>query len=153
MRTHHSSSTPFPTFEAPTPEQCRQVHSILHALHGEEIEANFAQDAAQLQNEGQYDQPTDALVVAALSQATSWSNAKRAMASMQQVYGSTFAYDKIIEGGREKLASALRPGGMHNRKSGMLLKVLEQVKEKQGGWDLNYLPLELSRNYGPVWAR
>ena len=137
--TAHSTSSPFPNFRAPTEEQCRQAHKGLFALHDDEVKANFARDATQLQNEGQYDQPMEALVVAALSQATSWSNAKRAMAQMSKVYGSTFAYQAIVDGGVDRLRDALRPGGMQNRKSKILNDLLHDVRERHGSWDLRFL--------------
>ena len=137
--TAHSTSSPFPDFRAPTEDQCRQAHKALFALHDDEVKANFARDATQLQNEGQYDQPMDALVVAALSQATSWSNAKRAMSQMSKVYGSTFAYQAIVDGGVDKLRDALRPGGMQNRKSKILDDLLHDVRERHGSWDLRFL--------------
>jgi endonuclease-3 len=80
----------------------------------------------------------DALVVATLSQATSWANAHRAMKSMTTIYGSPFAYQKVLDGGEEQLIAALRPGGMQNRKARMLLQILNDVRTRQGKWDLNH---------------
>jgi endonuclease III len=104
-------------------------------MHGETVRNNFADDV----DAAHYPHVMDAVVVAALSQATSWSNAKRAMANMDLVYGSRFAYDEIVEGGMEKLQQALRPGGMQNRKAAILLGLLNDVKQRHGKWDLNFL--------------
>lgn len=133
----HATQSPYPDFERPTVAECQKAYEILEERHGETVRKNFTEDAATASSS--YPYVLDALVVALLSQATSWSNAKRAMASMTDVYGSPFEYDAIISGGVEKLASALRPGGMHNRKSKMLMKVLEQVQQRHGSWDLNHL--------------
>lgn len=73
----------------------------------------------------------DAVVVAILSQATSWSNAKRAMTSLKATYGFIFTYDEIIAGGMEKLQGALRCGGLHVRKSNLIMSILKQVQERQ----------------------
>lgn len=81
----------------------------------------------------------DAIIVAILSQATGWSNAKRAMYNMRDVYGSVFAYDAIQAGGLEKLQETLRPGGLHVRKGKLIWGVLEQMQERHGKWDLDYL--------------
>lgn len=131
----HGHQSPFQDFARPTESECRHAHQVLDDLHGETVKANFADDV----DAAHYPRVMDAVVVAALSQATSWSNAKRAMANMDLVYGSRFAYDEIVEGGMEKLQQALRPGGMQNRKAAILLGLLDQVKQRHGRWDLNFL--------------
>ncbi|WQF78709.1 Putative HhH-GPD domain, DNA glycosylase, helix-hairpin-helix, base-excision DNA repair [Colletotrichum destructivum] len=132
----HATSSPYPDFPRPTPEECWTAHDILERLHGDVVRENFADpDAPSLE----YPYAMDALVVAALSQATSWANAKRAMKSMKAVYGSTFNYEAIVEGGMDKLVDALRPGGMQNRKAKILMRLLHDVKERHGKWDLQHL--------------
>ncbi|KAH6628966.1 base excision DNA repair protein [Boeremia exigua] len=71
--------------------------------------------------------------------ATSWSNAKRAMDSMKQTYGSVFAYDKIYASGTEKLQETIRCGGLHIRKTKIIMTILEEVKRRYGRWDLDHL--------------
>ncbi|KZM22459.1 DNA-(apurinic or apyrimidinic site) lyase [Ascochyta rabiei] len=132
----HAHFSPFPNFESPTEEQCRRTHEILEQMHGDTVRKNFAEMSNPEQH---YPHVMDALVVAQLSQATAWSNAQRAMRNMANVYGSTFAYQKILDGGVEKLQDALRPGGMQNRKAKMLTKLLLDVKERHGNWDLDFL--------------
>ncbi|KAI9170628.1 base excision DNA repair [Paramyrothecium foliicola] len=134
----HSGSSPFPEFPRPTPKECQLVHRMLQDMHGDTVKKNFAEGDEPVP-EGQYTSVMDALVVAALSQATSWKNAKRAMNNMKQVYGSTFAYEAIVDGGIDKLRDALRPGGMQNRKSKILMGLLQDVKSRHGRWDLQHL--------------
>lgn len=105
-------------------------------MHGDTVRINFAQMSDPSLA---YPHVMDALVVAQLSQATSWSNAQRAMKSMAKVYGSTFAYRAILDGGIEKLQDALRPGGMQNRKAKMLTQLLLDVEKRHGAWDLDFL--------------
>jgi endonuclease-3 len=83
----------------------------------------------------------DAMIVALLSAATSWSNAKRAMNSMKEVYGSVFAYDEIFANGRgrQKLEDTIKCGGLHVRKSTLIATMLQQVHERHGKWDLDHL--------------
>ncbi|KAI7181091.1 hypothetical protein KC316_g8922 [Hortaea werneckii] len=131
----HNHQSPFPDFVRPTHEECEQAHRILEDLHGDKVRENFASDVDSVK----YPHVMDAVVVAALSQATSWENAKRAMRNMDLVYGSTFAYDSIVQGGEEKLRQALRPGGMQNRKAVILLGILEQVKQRHGEFDPDFL--------------
>lgn len=81
----------------------------------------------------------DAMVVAVLSQATSWSNAKRAMNSMKVTYGSIFAHEIIVAGGRQKLEHAIQCGGLHKRKSLLIYSMLQQARERHGSWNLDHL--------------
>jgi endonuclease III len=105
-------------------------------MHGDTVRKNFE----YTDNPGlHYPYVMDALIVATLSQATSWANAQRAMKSMTAVYGSAFAYQKILDGGEEKLRDALRPGGMQNRKAKMVMQILLDVRARHGDWDLNHL--------------
>ncbi|KAJ4248463.1 hypothetical protein NW762_012800 [Fusarium torreyae] len=132
----HAHSSPFPDFIRPTVQELKKTHDILESLHGDRIREEWADPDAPSQD---YPYVMDALVVAALSQATSWANAKRAMKNMKHIYGSTFAYDAIVQGGIDKLRDALRPGGLQNRKSKILMDILYEVKKRYGKWDLQFL--------------
>lgn len=138
----YATSTPFPDFGRPTKEECESAYRTLHKMHHEDVEREF-------------DDPNtpetipnvlDAMLVAILSQATSWLNAKRAMNSMKTVYGSMFNYDGILAGGRDKLQETIRCGGLHVRKSMIIMSMLQEVQERYGNWDLNHL-LEKSDEY------
>lgn len=131
-----SNASPYPSFTHPTEAECRRSHRLLDAMHGATVRKNFE----YTENPGMhYPYAMDALIVATLSQATSWSNAQRAMKSMTSVYGSPFAYQKILDGGEQVLVDALRPGGMQNRKAKMVMQILHDVKKRHGKWDLNHL--------------
>ena len=129
----YTSQSPFPSFPHPTPEECRIAHAHLKELHQEAVEAEFADENTP----ETIPHVLDAMIIAILSQATAWSNAKRAMNSLKKEYGSIFAYDKIVAGGQAKLAETIRCGGMHNRKSMIIMTVLEQVLERYGKYDLD----------------
>ncbi|EEU38365.1 uncharacterized protein NECHADRAFT_5986, partial [Fusarium vanettenii 77-13-4] len=131
-----TKSSPFPDFLRPTPRECKTAHDILEGLHGDAVREVFTAPDAPCED---YPYAMDALVVAALSQATSWSNATRAMQSMKEIYGSPFAYSSIVKGGNDKLVDALRPGGMQNRKAKILMTLLKDVEAKYGKWDLQHL--------------
>lgn len=96
-------SSPFPDFLRPSEAECRQSHRILEGLHGEAVCKNFVYTENP---ELYHPYVMDALVMATLSQAISWANAKRAMKSMGTMYGSPFAYQKILDGGEAKLVDA-----------------------------------------------
>lgn len=131
----HATSTPYPDFGHPTNRECQLAYDILHRLHNEDVEAEF-QDTNTPET---IPVVLDALIVAVLSQATSWNNAKRAMDSMKKTYGSVFAYDKIWAGGAENLQRTIRCGGLHVRKTKIIMSILEEVKNRHGSWNLDHL--------------
>ncbi|KAM0491834.1 hypothetical protein ACHAP8_010338 [Fusarium lateritium] len=131
----HATSSPYPDFGSPSPRECAEAHAILTKMHGAEVKQEL-EDFNTSQN---ISSVLDAMIFATLSQATSWSNQKRAMDSMKATYGSAFAYDTIKAGGLQKLQDTIRCGGLHVRKSKIIFSILEQVRERHGSWDLNYL--------------
>jgi len=131
----HATTTPFPSFGHPTHQECRIAHNILKEKHQAAVDQEFTDPNTP----ETIHHVLDAMVVAILSQATSWSNAKRAMNSMKAVYGSIFEYDAIWTGGVEKLQETLRCGGLHVRKSKLIMAILEQVKARHGEWNLDHL--------------
>lgn len=131
----HSAASPYPNFTHPTRLECESAHRILTEMHGEAVKAEF-QDPNTPETIANV---LEAMVVAILSQATSWSNAKRAMDSVRATYGSLTAYDDMLNGGQERLQEALRCGGLHVRKSKIITSILQQVQERHGSWDLNHL--------------
>lgn len=135
----YAKASPFPDFKRPTPTDCQEAHRVLKEIHGADVEEEF-------------DDPNtpetiphvlDAMIVAVLSQATGWNNAKRAMNSMKQTYGSVFAYQDIMDGGSSKLEDTIRCGGLHVRKTKIIMSILQQVTQKHGEWNLDHL-LDLS---------
>lgn len=131
----YASSSPFPDFKRPTPEECRKTHKALHSLHHKEVQQEFEDPNVP----ETIPNVLDAMIVAILSQATSWSNAKRAMNSMKEEYTSMFNYDAILSGGIDKLRETIRCGGLHDRKSKIIMSILEEVQSRKGSWDMNHL--------------
>ncbi|KAH6883331.1 hypothetical protein BKA58DRAFT_298201, partial [Alternaria rosae] len=131
----HATSTPYPDFGHPTNRECRLAYEVLHKLHNDAVEAEF-KDSNTPET---IPFVLDALIVAVLSQATSWNNAKRAMDSMKDTYGSVFAYEEIYTGGTEKLQETIRCGGLHVRKTKIIMSILEEVKRRYGSWNLDHL--------------
>ena len=129
------SDSPFPEFKQPTPSQCRMAYNELHGLHAEAVKKEFEDENTP----DTIPHVLDAMMIAILSQATGWNNAKRAMDSLKSTYGSIYAYDEIMAGGQEKLQEALRPGGLHVRKSQLIMSVLRQVRDRQRDWSLDHL--------------
>jgi len=130
-----ANSSPFPRFPHPTPADCEETHYVLNRRHHAAVEEEFSDPNTP----ETIPHVLDAMMVALLSAATSWSNAKRAMNSMKAVYGSVFAYDKIYAEGRQKLQDTIQCGGLHVRKSTLIATMLQQVHERHGKWDLDHL--------------
>lgn len=131
----YATSSPFPDFPRPTPEQCLKANGVLHEMHHLDVEKEFNDPNTP----ETIPYVLDAMMVAVLSAATSWNNAKRAMNSMKEVYGSVFAYQEIFEGGKAKLEETIRCGGLHIRKSNIIMNMLEEVQKRHGKWDMDYL--------------
>lgn len=131
----HSTESPFPDFPHPSATECQEAFNVLEPMHRAAVEEEFKDPNTP----ETIPHVLDAMVVAILSSATGWSNAKRAMNSMKATYGSVFAYDEIMQGGRQKLEDTIRCGGMHVRKSGILFNIFETVQERYGKWDLDHL--------------
>jgi endonuclease-3 len=131
----NATSTPYPDFGHPTIRECQLAYDTLYKLHNDAVEAEF-EDTNTPET---IPFVLDALIVAVLSQATSWVNAKRAMDSMKKVYGSVFAYEEIYAGGSKKLEDTIRCGGLHIRKTKIITSILEEVKRRYGCWNLDHL--------------
>jgi endonuclease-3 len=132
-----ATSSPFPSFPHPTPADCEESHHVLHRKHQAAVDEEFSDPNTP----ETIAHVLDAMMVALLSAATSWSNAKRAMNSMKEVYGSVFAYDEIYADGkgRQKLEDTIKCGGLHVRKSTLIASMLQQVHERHGKWDIDHL--------------
>lgn len=131
----HANESPFPDFERPTRRECEEAYRVLHKMHNEAVKKELDDpDTPET-----IPSVLDAMIVAVLSQATSWSNAKRAMNSMKDVYSSVFAYDAIMEGGVKKLQETIRCGGLHIRKSKIIMSILEEVQLRHKKWNLDHI--------------
>jgi len=132
----HASASPFPDFAHPTPAECAAAHTVLQRHHS----AAVAEEFADPDTPETIANVLDVMIIAILSQATSWTNAKRAMAGLRETYGSLFAYDAILSRGEEVLQQALRPGGLHIRKAKIIFTILNQVQTSNNkSWDLNFI--------------
>jgi endonuclease-3 len=132
----HSSTSPFTNFKHPTPAECKAAHTVLSTHHA----AAVAEEFSDPDTPETIANVLDAMIIAVLSQATSWTNAKRAMAGLRETYCSLFAYDDILSRGEEVLQQALRPGGLHIRKAKIIFTILNQVQQtNNNSWDINFI--------------
>lgn len=58
---------------------------------------------------------------------------------MDKVYGRSDKWDAIASGGQPKLEEAIRSGGLSQVKSKVILRILDQAKEKYGSYTLDHL--------------
>lgn len=134
-----TTSSPFPAFARPYQREIEVAHRVLKGMHQDALD-EVAQDP---ETPNAIPHVLDAIVISILCQATSWDNAKRAIRSMTQVYGSVSAYEGIFAKGVDKLQETIRCGGLHVRKSRLIMATLEQVWQKHAKWDLDHM-FELS---------
>lgn len=80
--------------------------------------------------------PLSELVLTILSQHTSDGNRDRAFASMKARYPT---WEAVADAPAEELADAIKSGGLGNIKAPRIQKVLREVWEERGSWDLTFL--------------
>jgi endonuclease-3 len=76
------------------------------------------------------------LVETLLSQHTSDVNSHRAFASLWQKFGS---WEAVADADLREIEEAIRAGGLSRVKAPRIKQVLQQIKEKRGGYDLEFL--------------
>lgn len=136
----YASESPYPNFSAPSPEECARANRILTNLHGpRDPLAGNAMNADGVARPSQFPDVLHGLVYGVLCQATNEQNAIRQVHSMDKTYGSWTGFSLISKGGEAKLKDALACGGLHERKSRMIIKILEQVKQNHNSYTLNHL--------------
>jgi endonuclease-3 len=112
-----------PALPNATPRRARAIHDRLATRFGP-LEPPRAAD------------PLDELVLTVLSQHTSDLNAERAFADLR----STFAtWDDVGATPADRVADAIRSGGLANTKAPRIQAILREVHEREGGYDLTRL--------------
>jgi endonuclease-3 len=134
-----ASTSPFPTFPRPTPAECLLARQILESVHGAKQRPKEVKASANRAGCGDSPMVLDALVRTILSQNTSDGNASRAKRSMDEAYGRSDDWEAIVKGGEARLEEAIRCGGLSKVKSKVIVRILEQTKEKYGSYTLDHL--------------
>jgi len=80
--------------------------------------------------------PIDELVQTILSQHTSDTNTARAFASLRQHFPD---WEAVIDAQTERVADAIRSGGLAEVKAPRIQRALSDVRERTGGFDLRFL--------------
>lgn len=134
-----ASDSPFPTFARPYPDECGLARQILESLHGAKSRPTEIKASATRAGCGDSPAVLDALVRTILSQNTSDTNSSRAKRSMDDAYGRSDDWEAIVKGGQTRLEEAIRCGGLSQVKSKVILRILEQTKDKYGSYSLDHL--------------
>lgn len=135
-----ATDSPFPDYNRPSPQECREAHRILVATHGErDPTATNAMNADGMDRPTVFADPLDGLIYGILCQATNERNAIRQIQAMNKEYGSWTNYDAISSNGETKLGDVLSCGGLHVRKAKFIMSILSQVKSRHGIYSLGHL--------------
>ena len=91
--------------------------------------------------------PLPVLVQTILSQNTSDSNSNRAFESFSASFGS---WDEAADASVSKIAESIRAGGLGEIKAKYIKQVLEEIRRRRDGFDLDFLrrlPLDEARDW------
>ena len=80
--------------------------------------------------------PLDGLILILLSQATNDVNTDRAFTSLKATFPT---WKSALDAPTEKIADAIRRGGLANQKAARIKEILKQIWEAQGDFDLSFL--------------
>ena len=78
----------------------------------------------------------DMLVAVILSQATSDANSDRTYDALKKRFPT---WDSLLRAREETLAETIRLGGLANQKAAVIRRLLREVKERHGSFDLSFL--------------
>ncbi|PQV62743.1 endonuclease-3 [Abditibacterium utsteinense] len=80
--------------------------------------------------------PLDGLILIILSQATSDVNCDRAFSSLKSAFPT---WDKCLAAPVEHIANAIRSGGLANQKAARIKRLLGEIFEERGDFDLSWM--------------
>jgi endonuclease-3 len=80
--------------------------------------------------------PLDGLILIILSQATNDINCDRAFRSLKERFPT---WDRVLDAPVEKVADAIRSGGLANQKAARIKKILREMQEESGALDLSWM--------------
>lgn len=80
--------------------------------------------------------PLDLLILTILSQNTNDQNRDRAYESLKKKFPT---YESIVRAPTEKVAEAIKVGGLHQQKARRIQAILERIKKERGDYTLSYL--------------
>jgi endonuclease-3 len=112
----------------------------------DEVTRLLAQEYGSRQWHCHYD-PISELILTVLSQNTSDVNARRAFFSLSATFGS---WEAVVEGDAEKIAQAIKCGGLSRVKAVRIKQMLQSILKQRGSFDLAFLS-ELPVSQAEAW--
>ena len=109
----------------PDRRRIRTIFNRLEKFFGDELVPPRAVD------------PLDELILTVLSQHTSDVNAERAFADLRAAFPG--GWKQVADARPERVADAIRRGGLANSKAPRIQAILRQVRDREGGFDLERL--------------
>lgn len=140
----YATESPFPNFLHPTPTEAQKVFDILSAefpKHRAAIRTTPLASSNSAKTCGNVPNVIEALIGTILSQNTSGRNSSSAKASLDQVFGRN-NFEAIASAPKSDVVEAIRHGGLANKKSETIQKLLREVKSRRGEYSLQYLAEE-----------
>lgn len=136
------NSSPFPNFPHPTLLESQEVCKILSNLHGgtpqrpekssNQINPKLNINLGAAESCGEVSDILEALIRTILSQNTSTSNSNRAYSKILERYGKS-NFEAIRKSGIKELTETIRVGGLAERKSKVIITLLNQIISKGDG--------------------
>lgn len=120
-----------PARGAPTPAACRRALAALAALHGMPDRGIAGEARKDAHTCGERDDVLAAVIATLLSQHTTAKNAGEAMDTLWAQYDGD--YLAMLAAGPEKIARAIRVGGLSNVKGARIHALLQQVQAASDG--------------------
>lgn len=80
--------------------------------------------------------PLETLILTILSQNTNDGNRDRAYASLSAKFAT---YEEIVGAPEEEVAAAIQVGGLHRQKARRIQKILREIRDVRGDFDLSHL--------------
>ena len=115
------------------------TEELLHLLQQEYGVCRFERDG----------DPVSVLIATVLSQNTSDTNSKRAFRSLIDNFSD---WEAVASAGVDEVAQAIRSGGLAEIKAGRIKLALQEISEKRGCLDLDFLN-ELPLSEAKAWLR
>ena len=131
--------SPFPTFNAPTPEDCQNVNDILAKQHGTvQQPKTIPQPSLNSSGCGEVPSVLDALVRTRLSAATNGANSSRAFRGLVERFGiikegvgkGSVNWEAVRTAPVKDVFEAIKTGGLADVKSRHIQETLNMVKEE-----------------------
>lgn len=137
----HATTSPFPDYTRPVPQEAFEVHDLLHAAHPDLLSSPRADPAVTNDAAGtcgNVPNVLESLIGTILSQNTSSKNSTAAKRGLDVAFGRN-NFERIAKADKEDVVEAIKTGGLANKKAQVIQNILREVKERHGSYSLQHL--------------